>query len=387
MVFNETNPNYLWESVTQSSNYHVWNTFMLNRTADYFNQAVWSVVAKYYPAASNRSTGTANTRKHLVGPAAGASPAFMPTLSSSSRAGPFASSVSFTNYDYMLYNSSRSACVPDRNGNPYCADGTGAVQGSAAAPSLYMGFSGSGGLRDYLRDHFNLTGDYPQTPFNAMRWNAMQLRSLVIAAQAPNQYSLTEDIPVRPWVAFKTFSGSLTNGSDYYQEALLHFLLSGADDLNFWNPDELMPANDTSNLVFGSTVLEATWAIGCKARSWVFPDPRDPSIARSSSMLSFLQPLVLTGMAGVGEQGDRRRYRLTTAGGAPGGFLLGNGVTSDPLVFKVPPSGGDGGGANQTCLVTIPGGAVIHPELDPVSALGLWIDQPVSASPATVACQ
>lgn len=297
----------------------------------------------------------------------------------------------------MLWNTSRTGCVPDRNGNPYCQDGFGAVQGNVASPSLYMGFSGSGGLRDYLRNHFNLSGSYPQTPYNAMRWNVMQHRSLSLSSMAPNLYSDTKDILIRPWVAFKTFSGSLTNSSDYYQEALLHFLLAGSDDLNFWNPDELMHSNDTSNLEFARALNEASWAAGCDERAWAWPDPRDPAVARGREMLAFDRPVVVTGMSGVPLGGTI--YRVTTAGGPPSQFQeeeeeegapSGNKgeAMGSPLVFKVPPSSGDGGGASASCTVSFPQGKVVHPpgSVPPASKLGAWVLQPEGAAAPTMQC-
>lgn len=67
MVFNESQPDYLWQSIRQSSNYHVWNTYMLNRTATYFNLAIWEVIAQHYPGAQPAvQAGSQDHRQQLA---------------------------------------------------------------------------------------------------------------------------------------------------------------------------------------------------------------------------------------------------------------------------------------------------------------------------------
>jgi hypothetical protein len=195
----------------------------------------------------------------------------------------------------------------------------------------------------------------------------------------------------------------VVNGSDYYQEALLHYIATGAADFNFWNPHEVPDLGAEDNRIFGRTLLEASSVLGCAGRRWSFPAHRpeatatataapatsvggdDSLYAGQSSMPSLDRPLVLTGMSHVGVDGSMTRFRVTTANGAAQKFRTG----IAPLVYTVPPSAVDGGGAALACSLTFsPAARVLGPALSPaVAPLGEWVEQPDNAGAPVIRCK
>ena len=264
-----------------------------------------------------------------------------------------------------------------------------------------------------LRRIYPSVASYPKTPFNAFRWSILLLRQQIQAGFAPSPLSQTIDVPVRPWVAYRSYShGSVVNGSDYYQEALLHYIATGAADFNFWNPHEVPDLGAEDNRIFGRTLLEASSVLGCAGRRWSFPAHRPEATATAavfaaaaasataapttsgggdgslyagqSSMPSLDRPLVLTGMSHVGVDGSMTRFRVTTANGAAQKFRTG----IAPLVYTVPPSAVDGGGAALACSLTFsPAARVLGPALSPaVAPLGEWVEQPDNAGAPVIRC-
>ena len=357
-------PGYVYRAVRSDPNKEMsaparfWADMMHARTAEYLNAAIWAPVAAAFPR-SNMDPSQ---------------------------------QVSFSNYAFTLRNHSRTLCVPDWFGGCSRGDsppGTHALNGNTQSHSLYYMRFWNPQFEQGLRTIYPSMLSYPKTPFNAVRWSVLLLREQIVAGVAPNALSQVEDVRVRPWVAYRGYShGAAVNNSDYYQEALLHYLATGADDINFWNPHELADLGVEDNRIFGRTLLEATAMLGCAGRRWSFPSHAmsgsSPTVGPASP-LPFAWPLLLTGMSSVGPDGARTRFRLTTANGAARGFRTG----TAPLEYIVPPSKEDGGGAAMMCKLTFSAAAreIVPPAaLHGVAPLGVWVEQPDGASAPVVLC-
>ena len=341
-VGNLSDPNALFEAVWKSPDqYNIFNDRMLRRTASYFNQSLWEPLHARWPAAQ------------------------------------------LSNYEYMIYNASASRCVPDANGGAYCKQGLGlqgALNGDVSTPSIYMVFGT--GFEVYATANFNVTA-YPQTPFNAFRLGIMTVRSLVIAASPTRGGSVT---PVRPWVAPRSWETSLVNNSVFYDEAIRHMGLTGVSDFNFWNSNH--NGSDVESLA--ALLLELDAHAGCTQRTWVFPDCLGAPASRTCpEAVVFDQGHVLTGIEAGGDNGDRRRFRLTVAVGSVKDYLKSSPGSRD-LQFSIPSLNAVQG---FHCLVNVPGGSGLSDgptpaPLDPSLWLGpgLWIDQPQESPSPTVTC-
>jgi hypothetical protein len=300
---NTSLPGYIYRAVRgdpdrePSAPARLWADMMQQRVAEYLNAAIWEPVQAAFPRSHHDPSQP----------------------------------VSLSNYGFVLHNHSRAAaaggCVPDWFGGCSGGDspihGGSALNGNTQSQSLYYMRFWNPQFERGLHSLYPTVLSYPKTPFNAFRWSVLLLRAQVTAGIAPNALSFTEDVRVRPWVAYRAYShGAVVNNSDYYQEALLHYLATGSDDINFWNPHEVADLGAEDNRVFGRTLLEASKVLGCAGRRWSFPRGNTPAggdadgSARNTTAELLASPLLLSGMSHVGPDGAQTRFRLTTAHGA-----------------------------------------------------------------------
>lgn len=123
----------------------------------------------------------------------------------------------FSNYGYYYQLSEFG--IPDIHGADTHKYTNGVHVGSHQSREIYGWMNLPAGTR--------LAGaEYPVTPFNAFRFALNKLRAML----------LSSPLPVSPWFAYKSFTNSHLKDNDFYQELILHSLLSGIDYLLYWNP-------------------------------------------------------------------------------------------------------------------------------------------------------
>ena len=125
--------------------------------------------------------------------------------------------------NYKSYILTPEEVVPDPNGHPQYYR---AHVGTHNSTSFYGRF---GGLRDVQLDGTDVYGD---APFAVLRWNLNFLRAI----------RRSSDVPMTPWISHKMFIKNRFRDNPYYEEMIYHLVLTGIDDLFYWNPHR--PPND-----------------------------------------------------------------------------------------------------------------------------------------------
>lgn len=333
-------PNWLNDSLvlevkndTMMLNINIFNALVLEITADYFNNATFKPLRSLYPEAR------------------------------------------LTNYQTFLWD--QKNCIPSMNGISYCQSGTGAVVGNLATRDFYGYFInpdtpgdnrwhfGGPGLESALREQFGVA-KYPQTSFNAFRFDALRGRQMAeVSGQAP----------FKPWVGYKQMGDpkaqkppyELTVGTDYYQETLFHLALQGAQDFLFFNPIEFQ-LSSVDNEIFAATLGELDVRVGCEERQWVC-DRMVPSTTFTDGY--FLSGMVLAG---------NRVWRLTVG---PSDTTAPHAQVHDAseCIKSANSSGvevklGNTDGSSTT--IVFAHAEVVH-STPSVSKAGIWLQQPASA--------
>ena len=128
---------------------------------------------------------------------------------------------------------------------------------------------------------------YPSTPYNAFRFALNKLRAM----------SLSSEIPVSPWVAYKGFSNSHIYNNDYYQELILHTLLTGVDYLLYWNPFEIKDYSIDDDRLLNQLIQQVNDLIGQQMVS-----------IETTELAHWLDDILLTK---IKLEGGSRLWRLT----------------------------------------------------------------------------
>lgn len=319
---------------TMMLNINIFNALVLEITCDYFNSATFTPLRSLYPQAR------------------------------------------LTNYQTFLWD--QENCLPSMNGISYCQSGRGAVTGSLATRDFYGYFinpgtpgdnrwhAGGPGLESTLRKQFGVP-KYPQTSFNAFRFDALRGRQMA---------EVSDKAPFKPWVGYKHMGDpnaqkppyELTVGTDYYQETLFHLALEGAQDFLFFNPIEFQ-LSSADNEIFAATLRELDVQFGCEERQWVC-DRMSPNTTFTDGY--FLSGAVLAGNARV--------WRLTVG---PSDTVAPHAQVHDPLAciqsanssaLEAKLSNADG----STTTILFPHGEVMN-SAPSVSRAGVWLQQPASA--------
>ncbi len=170
----------------ENDNHLKWSALLWQHLAGYIDEAVYQPMKKYFPNAD------------------------------------------FSNYGYYYQKSKLD--FPDIHGYYRHRYTDGIHVGTHQSREIY-------GWAD-LPSQVKLTGKpYPTTPYNAFRFALNKLRAMLLSSETP----------VSPWVAYKGFTNGYLYDNDYYQELILHILLSGIDYLLYWNPagqNDFSPEND-----------------------------------------------------------------------------------------------------------------------------------------------
>ncbi len=179
------------------NHYLIWNNLMMQRTANYIDEAVYNNLKALYPNVKG--------------------------------------------CDYKYYNYSKQFPFYDQNGHDISYSGNGAVVGTNQTFALYGEF---GGVRQLK---LNGQSTFDPSAYNDFLFTVNQMRSM----------KLSSDNPVSPWIAARS-KGS-TNyvpfvNTDYYQEMLFHVLLTGPDGLLFFNDKEFTTLAD--NQIVSETLKE-----------------------------------------------------------------------------------------------------------------------------------
>jgi hypothetical protein len=285
--------------------------------------------------------------------------------------------------DYDDVTWSTHACSLDQNGfwQNGCnhANNTAGVAGNRQGPDFYgwmhnvsdkLNFPGSEGTLGRL---YNITS-FDIAPFNAVMWEIYKMRMYVLTAPS---------IKVKPWIAYRSYAGDggfpppqLDSnpvvgwaGTDYYQEAVMHLALLGADDFLLFNPRSAtcnLTTSPTScctladNEMYSKIFTELTAIVGFKKRNWI-PEPT-PGGWRCGHMLS-------------GMTTPRSRvWRYTSSDGKPHAHISAEGGS-----VTLTTQHGDGSVATITFSQAT---VVVSPLVGTpaVSAVGLWINQSLAAA-------
>ena len=276
--------------------------------------------------------------------------------------------VKASNFDH--YDSKASCCIDGAcfpNGTidteaglqfGLCGVSHGTTVGTLGAPSLY----GEGGCG--------------ATGFEVARTGVAKLRGAVLAA--------AKGTGVRPWVMAKSICLDgvcpLHGSGTWWQERVIHMVMSGADSVYFFNPWADLHAEPagpnaklTDSAAMAAVLEELTEVAGCRQRTWV----RDAGLRWSDRFL-------LSGLD-VGNAG-RRLWRFTPRSACNAAAPCPNAtVRIDPRglraavklgapLLKLP--------ASQpfvACELLFVGGHILGVSARS-SALGLWVVQPASAT-------
>ncbi|HKJ46727.1 MAG TPA: hypothetical protein VJ991_12930 [Balneolales bacterium] len=276
-----------------SKNYLIWNDIMKERTAQYIDQTVYDVVKKYYP------------------------------------------SVKGVDYKYSNYNQNYQ--MIEKNGHDMDYYGNGAVVGTDQNWNLYGEF---GSVRNKKLDGQNL---YTNTPFNSFRLDVNMMRAMKLASSNP----------VSPWIGPRSYGSadySPISNNDYYQEMVLHVLLTGPKHVLFFNDPEFAKTGD--NKILDETIKEFDSIAGYKDKK---------TLVNKEAWWG--DDYVLTGM----DAGGNKVWRFT-----PDLDLSSN--ASSTIVQKSGPV------IVQTAKtkITFPQGSIYTPS-NSVSTKGIWITQPDGA--------
>ncbi len=299
------------------SYYAIWNSLMSARIAAYLNEAVATPARRYYPAIK-----ISDNPRQLLGA------------------------------DFL----------PDENGVPtrdcsnsalYCGHGdyVGTHQDPTVgySPRLGAGFTGGAVKFDGIRIYGN-------DLFSALKYSVNKV-AIGIAAD--------RSVPLTPTVACRSFAHHQATEQAMYPEHILHALLSGVDDINFWNPNGstftgingvcVLP--ETDDQILNGILAEFNSILGYSDRRTLRSAPID-----------WYSDYVLSGM----EAGGRRYYRFTPGQhpGIPGTqaplTLAGTIVSTSPLTLVTPQA-----------RIVFHGGQIWSPA-QAVSDLGIWIQQSLS---------
>ena len=237
----------------------------------------------------------------------------------------------------------------------------------------HVNFPGSQGTLGPL---YNITS-FNIAPFNALMWEIYKMRMYVLTAPT---------IKVKPWIAYRSYAGDggfpppqLDSnpvvgwaGTDFYQEAIIHLALLGADDFLLFNPRSdacnltVAPTSCCTladNEMYSKVFNELTAIVGFKQRSWI-PEPT-PGGWRCGHILS--------GMATP----KSRVWRFTPADAKPHEH-----VSSGEAAVSLTTKHGDGSVVTivfeQATLVVSP-----LPGTIAVSTAGVWINQSLTAAMPT----
>lgn len=244
--------------------YLEFNALMQQRRADYINHAIYEQAIKYFPA------------------------------------------VKMSNYADFYWNIPYG--IREGNGHPYYLYGDGAAVGTHQSEAFY-GWLG----QITLPGRFPEAGPvYAGTPYHSFQYCVNQARSIRLCHPAP----------LVPWFANHGFDdGGKVHfaGKDYWQEMVFHTLLTGTDDVLFWNPY----ASDAENLLMDQLLaqFDAFWTNG---------GPPAPAVLQDSLLSPWAQDFVLSRL----ENDSLVVWRLTPE--APEGFDLNALVLDDdPATFQL----------------------------------------------------
>jgi hypothetical protein len=231
--------------------------------------------------------------------------------------------------NYGNFRQKGSLPVPDRNGHPIYRFGDGALVGSRQSRNLY------GWLGNIRYRSLGAGSRYGATPFAAFRYAVNKARSM----------KLSSPIPLHPWIANKEFGGSQLKESDLYQELIFHTLLTGVDEILFWNP----VSTDTPSTPGSSRLLS-----DCLRRvDEIIPPAERQTLVRE--LAGWGEDYILTGAGSK----ERSIWRFTPRlRGQPLESVL---VKEQPATFAV-----------NGRKVVIEGGRVFHPP-QPLSRQGYWV--------------
>jgi hypothetical protein len=244
----------------------------------------------------------------------------------------------------------------------YCGEGTHVGSHQSPAPQIHgFGFE----LDSKKLDGIN---NYVRTPFNMMRFsvNVMKISRLS-----------NSNVPLAPWFSSRSWQGDniqlkyLVN-DDFYQEAIMHSLLSGATNILYWNPKNSFPGGAENgisyiedNQILSNTLKEFDSLAGFNNKQSLINDNENNNYYEINEITWWGDDYVLTGMRAE----NRRIWRFTPSQTTNLVPLIENNLT---LTLQT----------SQKTIV-FPQGRVWRPS-NPASSRGLWIVQPSSADLPTI---
>ena len=148
--------------------------------------------------------------------------------------------------------------------------------GTHGSTSFYGRF---GGLKFAKLDGKNA---YGESPFAVLRWHLNLLRAICRSS----------DAPFTPWISYKSFNLSHFKDNAYYEEMIYHLILTGVDDLFYWNPHRppynaknITYSDDSQDLIVETCLADVNARLGKKDRWCVTLSP-----------IEWASPFLATGM-------------------------------------------------------------------------------------------
>jgi hypothetical protein len=166
-----------------------------------------------------------------------------------------------SDYGYSFHNPEFP--IWDPNGWPQAQFGEGVLNGNFGAPALYgqlkqitLGIQGR-----------SPTGQaFPVTAFNGFRYDVNTIRAVVLGTQLQLHKTM---VSVSPWVAYLGYTGSAYRTTDYYQEMVIHAVLSGASYVLYWNPPNQGDNGPNDDEIMSAVLTELNSVVGYSDRQTV----------------------------------------------------------------------------------------------------------------------
>lgn len=267
--------------------------------------------------------------------------------------------VSFSNYQFYEMDDLHFK-LPDGDGHKAPTyQASDVTVGTHQAPILY-------GCQNQLTIRRNaLPGVeyYARSPFNGFKWATNNLRAV----------RLSSSKPITPWIGARDSltheAGCFIPETDYYQETLLHALLTDVESFLFWNAYNTLSHQEVLENNVSIALREFDTVAGYVGKDTLVSDDGDSNVYEANELVPWELDYFLTGSTTAGRKVWRFTPNMRTFDDIDSFVLTDNtDAIAGTLVVR-----------SQRYEIAFPQG-VIHLPTNPISGMGLWIVQPAGAA-------